>query len=95
MTENLTRMEQLKRQEEELKKEVCEAKKKIKDMSVYEVLDNHHKLLIHDIEYRFLNKAMPEVDGEFYAEPYITLRMNFEDGSNLDLYVTLKDAFIG
>lgn len=94
MTENLTRMEQLKRQEEELKKEVREAKSKIENMSVYDVLDNQYKLLIHDIEYLFLNEALPEVDKEFFNVPYITLRMNFEDGSNLDLYVTLKDAFI-
>lgn len=94
MKENLTRMEQLKRQEEELRKEVCEAKSKIKNMSVYDVLDNRQKLLIHDIEYLFLNEAMPKVDKEFFNEPYITLRMNFEDGSNMDLNVTLKDAFI-
>lgn len=94
MKENLTRMEQLKRQEEELKKEVREAKSKINNMSVYDVLDNRCELLIHDIEYAFLNKAMPGADVEFFAEPYITLQINFEDGSNMYLNVTLKDAFI-
>ena len=44
MKENLTRMEQLKRQEDELKKEVREAKSKINNMSVYDVLDNRCEL---------------------------------------------------
>lgn len=94
MTENLTRMEQLKIQEEELKKEVHEAKKGIETMRVYEVLDNRHKLLIHDIEYELLNKEMPEIDDEFFDEPYITLRLIFEDNSKMNLNVSLKNAFI-
>lgn len=92
---NLTKMEQLEQQMEKLKEEVAKAKNRIKDMSVYDVLSNCHELCIHDVEYRFLNKAHSNSDREFSKTPSITLLLNFEDGSYLNLNVSLKDAYIG
>lgn len=91
---NLTKMEQLKRQIRELEKEVSEAKSKIKDMNVYDVLNNRHKLCIHNVEYVFLNEGYPDNKCDFLKSPYITLYLNFEDGSRLNLNVSLKDAYI-